>query len=121
MANPAKYDPSASMVSPPDPELDTDPDPELTGTEYPMGVSVPVYWTPFSDPVPTSGVPITVPAPEVIGVVGYCDDFLLQNHITSCYNQITNFYNHKIVTNDVTYTTLPLRKSDLSTSLIIIP
>lgn len=92
MANPAKYDPSASMVSPPDPELDTDPDPELTGTEYPMGVSVPVYWTPFSDPVPTSGVPITVPAPgngvEVIGVVGYCDDFLLQNHITSCYNQL---------------------------------
>jgi hypothetical protein len=84
MANPAKYDPSASIVSPPDPALD--PDPELTGTEYPMGVLVPVYSTdPPSDPVPITGFPVAVPVPvpgnavEVIGVVGYCDDFLLQN------------------------------------------
>lgn len=85
MANPAKYDPSASMVSPPDPALDPDPVPELTGTEYPIGVAepVPVYSTPPSDPVPISGVPITVPVPvpgnvvELTGV-GYCEDFLLQ-------------------------------------------
>ncbi|MCI30998.1 hypothetical protein A2U01_0052209, partial [Trifolium medium] len=58
MANPAKYDPSASMVSPPDPA------PELTGTVYPMGVSVPVYSTdPPSDPVPITGFPVAVPVP----------------------------------------------------------
>lgn len=69
MAKPAKYDPSASIVSPPDPELD----PESVTVLYATPLSAPVYTTAPSDPVPVP-VPVTVPDPgdvvvEVMGLV----------------------------------------------------
>ena len=51
MAKPANHDPSASMVSPPDPVPESMPEPE------------PVYSTP--DPVPE---PCEVVVPSVVGV-----------------------------------------------------
>lgn len=64
MANPAKYDPSASIASPPDPVLD----PESVTELYTTPLSAPVYTTaPPSDPIPAPvSVPVTVPDP--------CDD-----------------------------------------------
>ena len=59
MAKPAKYDPSASIVSPPDPELD----PESVTVLYATPLSAPVYTTAPSDPVPVP-VPVTVPFVE---------------------------------------------------------
>lgn len=49
MANVSKYDPSVSIVSPLDLALDLDPNPELTVTEYRMGVSAStdMYSTPL--------------------------------------------------------------------------
>jgi len=68
MANPAKYDPSASIVSPPDPELDPESVTELYATPF----SAPVYTTaPPSDPIP---VPVPVPVSVPVIVPDPCDD-----------------------------------------------
>jgi len=78
MANPAKYDPSASIVSPPDPEFD----PEFVTESYTTPFSAPVYTTaPPSDPIPVPvSVPVTVPDPcdddvEGMGLVVSREDF----------------------------------------------
>jgi len=68
MANPAKYDPSASIVSPPDPVLD----PESVTELYTTPLSAPLYTTaPPSDPIP---VPVPVPASVPVTVPDPCDD-----------------------------------------------
>lgn len=58
MAKPANHDPSASMVSPPDPVPDPAPDPAPESMPEPE----PVYSSP--DPVPDCDVAV----PSVVGV-----------------------------------------------------
>ena len=62
MAKPANHDPSASMVSPPDPVPESMPEPEPVYST-PDPVPEPVYSTP--DPVPD---PCEVVVPSVVGV-----------------------------------------------------
>jgi hypothetical protein len=91
-----------------------------------MGVLVPVYSTdPPSDPVPITWFPVAVPVPgnavevpgnvvDVIGVVGYCDDFLLQNQIITYCDKInfsTFYYFITIITH------APLEQVDFSEQL----